>query len=143
MGRCEDINQFKHHSLLSSCRCVTITCSSSLSYVMFLLVFLEKTISLTTDLIIIQSSKERGREPEYHSTIDCCHQLLILSTGKLLITIGNKKKTRKKKNIFDFLVNNIQGCIIQLFQKEKGRTVLRFTCFNICLVKGGSEIIKE
>lgn len=69
---------------------------------MFLLVFLEKTIGFTTDLIIIQSSKERGREPEYHSTIDCCHQLLILSTGKLLITIGKQKKTRKKKHLIFF-----------------------------------------
>lgn len=71
-----------------------------LSYVMFLLVFLEKTIGFTTDLIIIQSSKERGREPEYHSTIDCCHELRILSTGKLLITIGKQKEKNPTFLIF-------------------------------------------
>lgn len=65
---------------------------------MFLLVFLEKTIGFTTDLIIIQSSKEKGREPEYHSTIDCFHQVLMLSTGKLLITVGKQKKDKKKKS---------------------------------------------
>ena len=109
---------------------------------MFLLVFLEKTIGFTTDLIIIiiiiiimiQSSKDRGREPEYHSIIDCCHELLILSTGKLLITIGKQK--RNNPTFFDFLVNNIQGCIIQLFQKQKKRRKeFRFICFNICVVK--------
>ncbi len=68
--------------------------------------------------------------------------MLILSTGKLLITIGKQKENKKKKiPTFDFLVNNIQNCIIQLFQKQKGRTVLRFTFFNIFLVKGGSEIM--
>lgn len=71
---------------------------------MFLLVFLEKTICFTTDLIIIiimiQSSKDRGREPEYHSIIDCCHELLILSTGKLLITIGKQKRNNPTFLIF-------------------------------------------
>lgn len=71
---------------------------------MFLLVFLEKTIGFTTDLIIIiimiQSSKDRGREPEYHSIIDCCHELLILSTGKLLITIGKQKRNNPTFLIF-------------------------------------------
>ena len=56
----------------------------------------------TTDLIIIQSSKERRREPEYHSTIDCCHQLLILSTGKLLITIGKQKENKENPTFLIF-----------------------------------------
>lgn len=61
------------------------------------------------------SALKKERAPEYHSTTDWCHQLLILSTGKLLITIGKHKKTRKK-----LLVNNIQVCI-NYFRKKKKR----------------------
>lgn len=86
-------------------------------YVMFLLVFLEKTIGLTTDLIIIiQSSKERerARASFYHWLLPSAAYIVNRQTP------NHHRKTKKEKNpTFDFLVNNIQGCIIQFFRNKK------------------------